>query len=91
MMFVKWFNNSKLMQFLFTPLRYKRFWRTAQRTRFCEECFQFSYNIHWCKDDKEIAVLYCSGCPAIVKTKYEHTYKCDYCLLGIKHEIVKVS
>ncbi len=84
MSFVKWFNNSKLMQFIWTPLKFKRFWEIAQRSRFCEKCLKFSYDVHWCKDDKEIFIVVCSGCKPIKEMRYGHTYKCSHCFYGIK-------
>ncbi len=83
-MFIKWFNNSKLIQFIWTPLKFKRFWRTAQRSRFCEQCLRFSYDVHYSKDDREVNIGLCPGCPPVMTTVYGHTFKCSYCYYGIK-------
>lgn len=76
MTFIRWFNDSILMQFLFTPLRFLRFWKTAQRARFCEQCLIFSYDVHWCKNDMR----------TIDGIKYDRLFKCDYCFYQIEHE-----
>jgi hypothetical protein len=76
MKFVKWFNNSSTLSWLFTPWRIKSFWRGYQRMRICERCYDMTQNIHWTKDDKEQ-----DG-----KIIYGHKYLCEYCFLGIPRQ-----
>jgi len=62
-------NDSKLLSFLCTPWRIKRFYRTYQRVRMCERCEHIGKNVHWSKDDKLVDN----------KMVYGHTWLCDYC------------
>lgn len=80
--FAKWFNDSKVISFLFTPWRIKRFYRTYQRFRICERCFGGDTNVHWSKDDIELSYEKCDGCPITPIIIYGHTWLCDMCFYG---------
>lgn len=66
---ISWFNNSRLMSFLLTPLSKLQFFRFIQRLRICEHCAYISCNIHWTKAD------YIEN----GKMKYTHIWLCDSC------------
>ena len=76
---IRCLNDSKLLSFLCTPWRIKRFYRTYQRVRMCEECGYIGKNVHWSKDDQ-------------VKDKtmvYGHKWLCDNCFYPDIIEIYK--
>ena len=74
--FIVWFNNSKFMNFLLVPVKFVRFWRTAQRLRFCESCHKFTTDNHWSRYD------YINTHTGLVK--YDHVFLCDGCFYGPK-------
>ncbi len=76
---IRWLNDSKLLSFLCTPWRIKRFYRTYQRVRMCEECGNIGKNVHWSKDDKIEHYIKLSGEPLRQRTIYGHKWLCDYC------------
>ena len=66
---VAWFNDSRLVSFLLTPLSKLRFFRITQRVRICEHCANIGKDIHWAKDDRIVNGI----------MKYTHLWLCNYC------------